>query len=88
MQSEKDWLGMSDYPKISEADYLKAIGQFRTLVGTLLSSTYDMYGYQNYAAPVAQVIVDLAEQFGMRIRGKDVPIELPPYIQRRIMDLG
>jgi len=79
---------MSDYPKISEADYLKAIGQFRTLVGTLLSSTYNMYGYQNYAAPVAQVIVDLAEQFGMRIRGKDVPIELPSYIQRRIMDLG
>jgi len=76
------------YSRIPQDDYDKAIGQFRTLVGTLLSSTYDMHGYQEYAAPVAQVIVDLAEQFGMRIRGKDVPIELPSYIQRRIMDLG
>ena len=76
------------YSRIPQEDYDKAIGQFRTLVGTLLSSTYDMYGYQDYAAPVAQVIVDLAEQFGMRIRGKDIPIELPSYIQSRIMDLG
>jgi len=75
---------MSDYPKISEADYLKAVGQLRMQVQALLAYTYSMHGYKDYAVSVAHVIVYLTEQFGKRVRGKDSPILLPKHIRDRI----
>jgi len=72
------------YPKISQDDYDKAKGQFRMQVQTLLAHTYSMHGYQDYAALVAEVITQLTEQFGKRVRGKDTPIVLPGHIINRM----
>jgi len=72
------------YSRIPQDDYDKARSQFRMQVQALLAYTYSMHGYKDYAASVAHVIVDLTEQFGMRVRGKDSPILLPKHIRDRI----
>ena len=66
---------MSDYPKISEANYQKAKGQFKMAVGEVLS-VFDLYGMNVYFAGAIEEIVELAEQFGRRVRGADIPIQL------------
>ena len=66
---------MSDYPKISEADYQKAKGQFKMAVGEVLSVFY-LHGMHSYIPGALEEIVELAEQFGKRVRGADKPIQL------------
>ena len=77
---------MTEYFRLPDDEYKKAVSQFKRQVGALLASTYSMHGYQDHAPGVAQVITDLAEQFGIRIRGKDIPIQLPSHIKRRIKE--
>ena len=66
---------MSDYPKISEPAYQKAKGQFKMAVGEVLS-VFDLYGMNVYFTGAIEEIVELAEQFGKRVRDHDVPIQL------------
>ena len=68
---------MSDdygFPWLSDMDYAKAIGQFRLGVLSYLS-VFDCYGMGTYIKPVSEAIVELAQDFGMRIRGDDRPID-------------
>ena len=66
---------MSDYPKISEANYQKAKGQLKMAVGEVLS-VFNVYGMHIYFTGAIEEIVELAEQFGKRVRNHDVPIQL------------
>ena len=76
---------MSEYSNfLPEDDYKKAVGQARMQIGALLEHTYNMYGYQLENPMVVEVIMEVVEQFGKRVRGKDVPIQLPINIRRRI----
>ncbi|KKN12665.1 hypothetical protein LCGC14_1014150 [marine sediment metagenome] len=77
---------MTEYFWLPDGEYKKAIGQLRMQVQGLLADTYSMHGYKELASGVAGVIVELTEQFGKRIRGKDTPIQLPAHIKRRIKE--
>jgi len=66
---------MSNYPRIDEASYQKARGQFRLQVGEVLSP-FRMYGLHIYIPGALEEITELAEQFAMRVRGKNQPIML------------
>jgi len=49
---------------------------FKRLVGCLLAETYSMYGYQEYAAGVADVITELAVILVKRRMGQHIPMTL------------
>jgi len=66
---------MSSYPRIPQNDYDKARGQFRLQVGEVLS-VFRFYGQNIYIPGALEEITELAEQFAMRIRGKNQPIML------------
>ena len=66
---------MSEYPKISQDKYDKAKGQFKMAVGEVLS-VFNVYGMHIYFTGAIEEIVELAEQFGKRVRNQDVPIQL------------
>ena len=66
---------MSDYPKISQESYDKAKGQFKMAVGEVLS-VFNIYGMHIYLGGAIEEIVELAEQFGKRVRNHDTPIQL------------
>ena len=74
---------MSDYPKIPETDYQKAKGQLRLQLHGVFEP-FNCYGLQAYIPEAVEQAVYLCEQFGKRIRGKDVPIRLrrQEWIQR------
>ena len=68
------------YPRISDNDYQRAITQLRLQLGGVLYPLRK-YGQAPYVDGVIPVIVELAEQFGMRVRGKlnqAIYVE-PPY---------
>ena len=67
---------MSSYPKIDQASYDKAKGQLTRQIASDVLSVFDMYGMGIYIAGAAEECVELAEQFAMRVRGKDIPIQL------------
>uniref|UniRef100_A0A6M3LMN6 Uncharacterized protein n=1 Tax=viral metagenome TaxID=1070528 RepID=A0A6M3LMN6_9ZZZZ len=72
--------GEYSYPRISDEDYRKAVTQFRLQIGGILG-ILRMYGQGDYVDGVIPAIVELAEQFGMRVRGKPnqaIYVE-PPY---------
>ena len=77
---------MTDYPKIPEEAYNKAKGQLRLQLNRILA-VYDGYGMNIYKPQVIDAILEVAEQFGKRIRGKDVPIVLRKnkYLPERLM---
>ncbi len=66
---------MSDYPKISQEQYAKAIGQFRLQLNGIMNN-FRCYGLQDDVDGAMDEIVKLAELFSMRVRGKDIPIEV------------
>ena len=66
---------------LSDDDYAKAIGQFRLQVGVVLS-VFDLYGMGAYIPLVVTEITKLAEDFGLRVRGVDKPIDID-YVRRR-----
>jgi len=59
---------------LEDADYKKALGQFRMGVAAQLR-VFDCYGLGIFIRPVIGAIVELAEDFGMRVRGDDRPID-------------
>lgn len=68
------------YVVLNDKDYAKAVGQFRLAVGVVLG-IFSMYGMNVYIAGAQDEIVQLAEDFGQRVRGIDKPISIE-YIRR------
>jgi len=66
---------MSDYQRLPEESYRKAVGQFRLQVGEVLG-VFRFYGQNIYIPGALEEITELAEQFAMRVRGKNQPIML------------
>ena len=62
------------FPWLDDEAYAKAIGQFRMGVAAQLR-VFDCYGLGDYIGHVTEAIVDLAHDFGMRVRGEDRPID-------------
>ena len=73
---------MPNYPRVSQDEYDKAIGQFRLQLNGIMYC-FRCYGMENDVAGATEEIVTLAEQFGMRIRGKDIPIKVRDYPRRK-----
>lgn len=63
------------YSKIPQTEYDKAKGQLKLQIGEVLS-VFRMYGLQESIPGAIEEIIELCEQFGQRVRGKDVPIGL------------
>jgi len=72
--------GEAGYLVLDEEDYTKAVGQLKLAVGAVLS-VFNMYGMDVYIAGAQKEIVQLAEDFGQRLRGVDKPISIE-YIRR------
>ena len=72
------------YVVLNDEDYAKAVGQFRLAVGAVLTA-FNMYGMNVYIGGAQEEIVQLAEDFGQRIRGIDKPISIE-YIRRKKCD--
>ena len=68
-----------NYPRIEESEYRKAVWSFRKEVDDYLKRAYPMYGYQHDSFGHATAITELAEQFGMRVRGKDEEFIMPKH---------
>jgi len=64
---------MAKYAKIPQRDYDKAKGQLRMAIRQTLS-VFDMYDLKAFLSGAEDEIVEIAEQFGERVRGNDVPI--------------
>jgi len=56
-------------------EYNKAKGQLRLQLNDVLN-IFAMYGMQDYIPGAIDEIIELAEAFGKRVRGKDIPIKL------------
>lgn len=72
--------GKYSYPRISDKEYQQAVTQLRLQLGGVLYPLR-MYGQNPYVDGVIPAIVELCEQFGMRVRGKHnqaIWVE-PPY---------
>jgi len=66
---------MSSYVRIPEADYQKAKGQLRLQLNDTLKC-FKIYGLDVLIPGAVEEIMELAELFGQRVRGKDTPIKL------------
>ena len=73
--------GEVGYIVLDDGDYAKAVGQLRLAVGAVLT-VFAMYGMDVYIKGAQDEIIQLAEDFGQRIRGVDKPISLD-YIRRK-----
>uniref|UniRef100_A0A6M3LC78 Uncharacterized protein n=1 Tax=viral metagenome TaxID=1070528 RepID=A0A6M3LC78_9ZZZZ len=73
---------MSDYIRINQEIYDKAIGQFRLQLGAIMNC-FRCYGLQEDVDGAMVEIVKLAEQFAMRVRGKDISIMVRSKPRRR-----
>jgi hypothetical protein len=60
---------------LSDEDYAKAIWQFRSQVGGILKPL-EKYGQKPMVDGALISITKLAEDFGLRVRGIDHPIDL------------
>lgn len=68
------------YPRLPDEEYYNAVSEFKRAAGKLLGQTLTMYGYQDMVPGLTDQITGMAEQFGMRVRGKAQPIHVdPPY---------
>jgi hypothetical protein len=59
---------------LPETEYDKAVSQLRLQIGGVLSPLRK-YGQDPYVDEAISVIVKLAEDFGLRVRGVDQPID-------------
>jgi hypothetical protein len=62
-----------NYPRIPDDDYSKAIGQLKLQVNGVLNC-FRCYGMDHDVDIAIREVTLLAEQFAMRVRGKDEPI--------------
>ena len=68
--------------KISQMDYDKALGQFRLQLNGVMNC-FRCYGMQEDVDGAMNEIVKLTEQFSMRVRGKDIPIQVRDKPRRK-----
>ena len=68
--------------KIPQEQYDKALGQFRLQLGAIMNC-FRCYGLQEDVNGACDEICKLAEQFSMRIRGKDIPIKVREVPRRK-----
>jgi hypothetical protein len=85
MRQDGDEMVIKDYnyPRLPNDEYYAAISEFKREAGKLISSTYSMHGYQDYHPHVLGCLVELAEQLGMRLRGKSQIIKLDDGYAKR-----
>jgi hypothetical protein len=76
---------MANYPRVPEEVYQKALTQLRFQLNGIMN-TYCCYGLDGYVPGTIEEIVKLAEQFAMRVRGKDVPIKVIDKPKRRVTE--
>ena len=63
------------YTKLPDKEYDKCKGQLRLQLNDVMG-VFQMYGMQAYIPDAIEEILELAERFGERVRGKDTPIKL------------
>uniref|UniRef100_A0A6M3JRS2 Uncharacterized protein n=1 Tax=viral metagenome TaxID=1070528 RepID=A0A6M3JRS2_9ZZZZ len=68
--------------KIPQEQYDKAVGQFRLQLGAAMNC-FRCYGMNDDVDSVMVEVTKLAEQFAMRVRGKDIPIKVRENPRRR-----
>jgi len=71
--------------KIPEEQYQKALGQFSMQLNGIMNC-FRCYGLEQDVDGAIPEIVKLAEQFAMRVRGKDIPIMVRSKPRRRPTD--
>lgn len=59
---------------LNDDEYHKAVGQLRLKIGGILTPL-NKYGQEVYCIQASAEIVKLCEDFGLRVRGVDHPIE-------------
>jgi hypothetical protein len=65
----------SEIPWLPDDEYAKAIGQFRLQLNGVFEP-FRQYGQDVYVPGAIREIVKLAEDFSLRVRGVDQPIDL------------
>ncbi len=61
-----------EYSRIPEDEYKKVLFQLRGQIRESLRDIFgNMYGQEIETQIATEIMIDLAEQFGMRIRGKE-----------------
>lgn len=73
---------MSNYPKIPQDQYDKALGQFKLQLGAIMNC-FRVYGLDHDVDMASVEITKLTELFAMRVRGKDIPIKVRDKPRRR-----
>lgn len=63
------------YQRISQKEYDKAKGQLRLQLNGVFQA-FNIYGLQIFINGAIDEVMELAEQFGQRVRGDDIPIRL------------
>jgi hypothetical protein len=65
----------SEIPWLPDDEYAKAIGQFRLQLNGVFEP-FRQYGQDVYVPGAIREIVKLTEDFSLRVRGVDQPIDL------------
>ena len=73
---------MSDYPRVSQESYDKALSQLKLQLNGIMNC-FRCYGLNDDVDGAMAEITKLAEQFAMRVRGKDVPIKVRETPRRK-----
>lgn len=60
---------------LAEPEYQKALGQLRLQLNGILG-IFDIYGLGVYILGAIDEVIKVCEQFGMRVRGDDRPIDI------------
>ena len=68
--------------KIPQEQYDKALGQFKLQLNGIMNC-FRCYGLDPDVDGATGEIIKLAEQFAMRIRGKDIPIKVRDKPRRK-----
>jgi len=77
-----------NYPRVSDESYQKALTQLRLQVSAIMNN-FRCYGLQDDVdgkdghGGAIDELIKLAEQFSMRVRGKDEPIRVRNTPRRR-----
>ena len=67
---------MTDYYKIPDKEYQKAVGQLTMQFSAVLHEMFDMYGLGVFIPWVVKMLVKISEDFALRCRGVDKPISV------------
>jgi len=63
------------YQKIPQKEYDKAVGTLRLRLNDVFQA-FNIYGLHIFINGAIDEVMELAEQFGQRVRGEDIPIQL------------